>query len=91
MVPNPEPYNTNVLPNGVPSEQKITKFEKSRIIGTRARQIANNAPPLVDIGTEMDPVKIALMEYEQGILPLYVIRRHPDNSYDIVHPTLDNI
>ena len=28
---------------------KITLYEKSRIIGTRATQLSNNAPPLVDI------------------------------------------
>lgn len=38
-----EPYETTKTPI------KITKFEKARIIGTRANQLANNAPPLVDI------------------------------------------
>lgn len=70
---------------------RITKFERARIIGTRATQLSHNAPPLVDIGTEMDPVKIANMEYEAGVLPLYIIRRFGDGSHQIIRPTLDNI
>lgn len=70
---------------------KITKFEKARIIGTRATQIANNAPPLVDIGDEIDPIKIADMEYNAGVLELYVIRKFADGSYQTVFPTLQNI
>jgi DNA-directed RNA polymerase II subunit RPB1 len=70
---------------------KITKFEKARIIGTRATQLANNAPPLVEIGDEIDPVKIALMEYQAGVLDLYIVRKFADGSYQTVRPTLDNI
>lgn len=70
---------------------KLTRFEKARIIGTRATQLANNAPPLVDIGEEVDPIKIALKEYEAGVLQLYIIRKYPDGSYQIVRPTKDNI
>jgi DNA-directed RNA polymerase II subunit RPB1 len=70
---------------------KLSKFEKARIIGTRATQLSNNAPPLVDIGNETDPVKIALMEYHAGVLDLYIVRRFADGSYQTVRPTLDNI
>ena len=70
---------------------RLTKFEKSRIIGTRSTQLSNNAPPLIDIGAELDPVKIALMEYEAGILPLYIVRKFADGTHQIVRPTLDNI
>jgi DNA-directed RNA polymerase subunit K/omega len=70
---------------------KITKYEKARIIGTRATQLSNNAPPLVNLGTEVDPVKIALMEYEAGVIDLYIVRRFPDGSHQKVWPRLDNI
>jgi len=70
---------------------KITKFEKSRIIGTRATQLANDAPPKVPIGDEIDPVKIALMEYKAGVLDLYIIRKFADGTYQLVRPTLANI
>lgn len=70
---------------------KITKFEEARIIGTRATQLSNNVPPLVDIGNEIDPVKIAKMEYKAGVLQLYIIRKFPDGTYQTIYPTLDNI
>lgn len=38
------PYDVNVIPPLTASPRKITKYEKARIIGTRARQIDNNAP-----------------------------------------------
>lgn len=70
---------------------KITKFEKARIVGTRATQLANNAPPLVNIGNEVDPVKIAIMEYQAGVLDLYIIRKFSDGSYQTVRPSQENI
>lgn len=70
---------------------KITKFERARIIGTRATQLANDAPPLVDIGTETDPVRIAMLEYQAGVLDLYIVRKFADGTYQIVRPTLANI
>lgn len=70
---------------------KLNKFEKARIVGTRSMQLSNNAPPLLDIGNELDPVKIALMEYNAGLLQLYIIRKYADGSFVKVYPTLDNI
>jgi DNA-directed RNA polymerase I, II, and III subunit RPABC2 len=45
-----------IKPAGEPSQEKITpgfmtKYEKARIIGTRALQISKNAPVMIDIGT----------------------------------------
>ena len=62
----------------------ITKFEKARIIGARATQLANNAVPMIDIGDEIDPVNIAMMEFEAGFINMDVIRKFPDGSYEIV-------
>jgi DNA-directed RNA polymerase II subunit RPB1 len=70
---------------------KITKFERARIIGTRATQLSNDAPPLVQVGDETDPVKISIMEYKAGVIQLYIVRRFADGSYQVVRPTLENI
>lgn len=70
---------------------KLTKFERARIVGTRATQLSNDAPPLVPIGEETDPVKIAIMEYQAGVLELYIVRKFADGSYQVVRPTLQNI
>ncbi|MEA2032733.1 MAG: DNA-directed RNA polymerase subunit K [Euryarchaeota archaeon] len=53
---------------------KYTKYEKARIIGARALQIAAGAPVL--IGTkEIDPIEIAMGEFESGNVPITVKRK----------------
>ena len=55
--------------------QKYTRFEKARIIGARALQISYGAPVLVDYPEDMiDPIDIALLEYEAGLIPITVVR-----------------
>jgi DNA-directed RNA polymerase subunit K/omega len=72
--------------------RKLSRFEKVRIIGTRATQLANNSAPLVEVDPEEhDPVVIATKEYYAGVLDLYIIRRFTDGSYQKVKPTLENI
>ncbi|OGS55769.1 MAG: DNA-directed RNA polymerase subunit K [Euryarchaeota archaeon RBG_19FT_COMBO_56_21] len=54
---------------------KFTRFEKARIIGARALQISLGAPILVDVASEIiDPIEIALKEYEKGVIPMTVKR-----------------
>ncbi len=53
-----------------------TKFERARIIGARALQIARGAP--ITIKTKLkDPIKIAEAEFEKGTLPLGVREKEP--------------
>ncbi len=61
----------------------LTKYEKARVIGTRALQISNNSPVLVDLGKEdINPILIAEKELAEKKIP-FVIRRHlPDGSYE---------
>jgi len=70
---------------------KITRFEKTRIIGTRAMQLSNNAPPLIQLGDMVDTIDIATKEYEAGVIPMYIIRKFSDGSYQTVAPTKENI
>ncbi|MEM1578989.1 MAG: DNA-directed RNA polymerase subunit K [Archaeoglobaceae archaeon] len=53
---------------------KYTRFEKARIIGARALQIAMGAPILINTD-KTDPVEIALEEFEKGVIPITVKRR----------------
>lgn len=54
---------------------KYTRFEKARIIGARALQITMGAPVLIKVKKDLiDPVKIALLEFEKGVLPISVLR-----------------
>jgi len=50
---------------------KYTRFENARIIGARALQISLNAPILLDIPDDLlDPLAIARMEFEAGLIPI---------------------
>jgi len=62
---------------------KFTKFEKARIIGARALQIAMGAPLLLKL-TEKDleairynPIEISKMEFEKDIIPITIKRPMP--------------
>jgi len=60
----------------------LTKYEKARVLGTRALQISMNAPVLVDIEGETDPLMLALKELNQKKIPLVVRRYLPDGFYE---------
>ncbi|RPB19402.1 RNA polymerase Rpb6 [Terfezia boudieri ATCC MYA-4762] len=60
----------------------MTKYEKARLLGTRALQISMNAPVLVDLEGETDPLQIALKELSQKKIPLVVRRFLPDGHYE---------
>ncbi len=62
---------------------KITKYERARLIGARALQLAMGAPMLVDMKEEdlekisYNPIEIAKAEFEKGVLPITVKRPLP--------------
>jgi DNA-directed RNA polymerase I, II, and III subunit RPABC2 len=58
----------------------ITKYEKVRLLGQRASQLSNGAPPMVDISGMRDPLKIAEKEYNCGKIPLKIIRTMPNGE-----------
>ena len=53
-----------------------TRFEKARIIGARALQIAMGAPVLIHVPSNIyDPLDIAIYEFEKGAVPITVKRK----------------
>lgn len=60
----------------------MTKYERARILGTRALQISMNAPVLVPLEGESDPLQIAQKELAAKKIPLVVRRFLPDGSYE---------
>ena len=60
----------------------MTKYERARVLGTRALQISMNAPVMVDIRGETDPLKIAAMELRERKIPMIIRRYLPDGSYE---------
>lgn len=57
-------------------ENSYTRFERARIIGARALQIARGAPIVIDTDLK-DPIKIAEVEFEKGVIPINVKRKEP--------------
>ena len=63
--------------------KKYTRYEKARMIGSRALMISMGAPFRVPLsekdleGLSYDPVRIAKKEFEAGVIPLTVKRPLP--------------
>ncbi|EQD45535.1 RNA polymerase Rpb6 [mine drainage metagenome] len=56
-------------------EENYTKYEKARIVGARALELAYGAPPLMKVPEGIvDPVKLAEMEFEKGVIPITILR-----------------
>ncbi|CAK0783271.1 DNA-directed RNA polymerases II, IV and V subunit 6A [Coccomyxa viridis] len=60
----------------------MTKYERARILGTRALQISMNAPVMVELSGETDPLDIAMKELREKKIPFIVRRYLPDGSYE---------
>ncbi|KAF3902239.1 hypothetical protein AA313_de0201723 [Arthrobotrys entomopaga] len=71
--------NKKKIPNDKRSTTPyMTKYERARLLGTRALQISMNAPVLVDTEGQTDPLQIALKELNEKKIPLVVRRYLPD-------------
>lgn len=71
----------------VPKNKRITtkymtKYERARVLGTRALQIAMCAPIMVELEGETDPLQIAMKELKQRKIPIIIRRYLPDQSYE---------
>ncbi|KZV81958.1 subunit common to RNA polymerase I [Exidia glandulosa HHB12029] len=60
----------------------LTKYERARVLGTRALQISMNAPILVPLEGETDALQIAIKELSQKKIPLIIRRYLPDGSFE---------
>src|SRR5206468_10398674 len=60
---------------------KLTRFERARVVGARALQVSMGAPVLLDnVEASMSPIDIALLELEEGVLPISIRRALPDGT-----------
>ena len=79
----------NIQNNDVPKEDRITmpyltKYERVRVLGTRAKQISLGAKILVknvDLTTK-NPIEIAKIELELGIVPFKIRRPLPNGKVE---------
>ncbi|CEF64468.1 DNA-directed RNA polymerases I, II, and III subunit RPABC2 [Strongyloides ratti] len=60
----------------------MTKYERARILGTRALQIALGAPVMVELEGETDPLEIARKELKEQKIPIIIRRYLPDGSFE---------
>ncbi|GAN07056.1 RNA polymerase Rpb6 [Mucor ambiguus] len=87
-----EQDNVMILEKGnevVPTESKVkqttpymTRYERARILGTRALQISLNAPVMVELDGESDALVIAMKELREKKIPLIVRRFLPDQTFE---------
>lgn len=93
MNETPDSDGLRILPQaeakrqGIPKDQRnttpyMTKYEKARLLGTRALQISMNAPLMVELSGETDPLEIAMKELRERKLPLVVRRFLPDGAWE---------
>lgn len=68
------------------NSQDFTKYERARILGARALQIAMNAPLLIKISQDdlekikFDALKIAEIELNSNILPISIKKPFPQKK-----------
>ena len=60
----------------------MTKYERARVLGTRALQIAMCAPLMVEPDGETDPLQIAMRELKEKKIPMIIRRYLPDGSFE---------
>lgn len=79
------------------TSNKMTIFEKAKIIGIRAEQLNDDAPPFVETVGMTDCIEIAKKELAAKKLPFIVRRTLPDGSFedwkisDLLIPDIDYI
>jgi DNA-directed RNA polymerase subunit K len=70
------------------AEEKVkhTRYEKARMIGSRALQISQGAPLIIKMSKKelekikYDPIEIAIKEFEAGVIPITVKRTMPEDA-----------
>jgi len=71
--------STGVITTGPPT---LTRFEKARIMGSRALQLSLGAPPFIDFSENISTsLEIAMEELHQKVIPIVIRRTLPNGDY----------
>jgi len=71
--------STGVIATGPPT---LTRFEKARIMGSRALQLSLGAPPFIDFSKNISTsLEIAMEELHQKVIPIVIRRTLPNGDY----------
>ncbi|CAK71810.1 unnamed protein product (macronuclear) [Paramecium tetraurelia] len=60
----------------------LTKYERARVIGTRALQISKNSPIYVDPKETTDPIQVAQQELNENKIPFIIRRYLPNGNFE---------
>ena len=60
----------------------INKYERAKILGIRAQQIAKGMKPLVKTNNKTNIYEIVEEEYKKKLIPLIIRRYLPDNTHE---------
>ena len=64
----------------------LTKYEMTRVVGQRAKQLDNGAKPFVRVPPNIiDGYHIALLELEQKKIPFIIKRPYPNGGVEYWH------
>ena len=70
---------TDTIQTGPPT---LTRFEKARIMGSRALQLSLGAPPFIDFSKNITTsLEIAMEELHQRVIPIVIRRTLPNGDY----------
>ena len=59
----------------------LTRFERAKIIGSRALQLSLGAPAFVKVSKSIhDPILLATYELDKTVMPLTIRRTYPDGT-----------
>ena len=67
------------------SKPVMAKLTKARLIAARAGQLQLGAPSVIPEGRlrSSELQEIAMQEFDERVLPLKIIRKFPDNTYEV--------
>lgn len=67
------------------SKPYLNKYEKTRILATRSKQLSLGAKPLIKIISDkkLSPFEIAIEELKQKMIPYIIRRKMPDGKYEL--------
>jgi DNA-directed RNA polymerase subunit K/omega len=61
----------------IPSNE-LTNFEKVELISRRSMELQRGANPLIEIGDITNPIEIASIELDLGLIPYIIERKYPN-------------
>jgi len=71
--------STDTIVTGPPT---LTRFEKARIMGSRALQLSLGAPPFIEFSKNISTsLEIAMEELHQKVIPIVIRRALPNGDY----------